>query len=300
MQSLFSVAQSAEAPAAVNEKTLVSNIIKTSELYLFLLELPFALQEYLSSEKENEKAKYYPDKAKIRQFSALDDNALIIELNNNARQFKRRNFLEEWNHHGQSLEELFNELKEQEFFIDYLVFDHHDFEQCLDFLRNLFDFFINGCEKFYNLMEELYPVWLDDEETIYKEIQRGFDKTRVDHVKVYSPENETHEDVRFAVDLFRKVKDNSEFFEEEIQSITTNWDPNRIALIDLITIKMAMAEYLYFQDIPLKVTINEYIEIIKAYSTPNSSKFVNGVIDKLKVNYLASNKIQKSEKGLRG
>lgn len=300
MQSLFAAAQTSEVKNAVSEKTLVANLIKTSELYLFLLEFPSAFHDYLMSEKEQEKNKYYPDKSKIRTFSVLDGNPVAEELFNLTKQYKRQHFSEDWNNYASYFEDIFNELKEQEFFVDYQVFDEPDFAQNITFLMDMYDWLFNGCEKFYNLMEEVYPVWADDESTIYREIIRGLEKSKPGNIKVFAPENAAHEDIRFAVQLFNEVTRNNASYEEEIAGITTNWDPNRIALIDLITIKMAMAEFLLFPDIPLKVTINEYIEIIKSYSTPNSSKFVNGVMDKLRINYLANNRIQKSEKGLRG
>lgn len=300
MQSLFAETQNENKNHIVSEKNLIGNLIKTSELYLFLLEFPSAFNDYLLSEREQEKNKYYPDKNKIRDFSVLDGNPVIDALFNQAKQYRRSFFQEDWNNYAGYFEDLFNELKEQDFFIDYRVFDEHDFQQSKEFLLTLYNWLFNSCEKFYNLMEEIYPVWSDDESTIYREIIRGLEKSGPGNIKVFAPETAYHEDVQFAVQLHKEVLKNNENFESEIAGITTNWDPNRIALIDLITIKMAMAEFLLFPDIPLKVTINEYVEIIKSYSTPNSSKFVNGIIDKLRSSYLENNRIRKSEKGMRG
>lgn len=300
MQSLFAETQNENKNSIVSEKNLIGNLIKTSELYLFLLEFPSAFNDYLLSEREQEKNKYYPDKDKIRGFSVLDGNPVTDALFNQAKQYRRSFFQEDWNNYAGYFEDLFNELKEQDFFIDYRVFDEHDFQQSKEFLITFYNWLFNACEKFYNLMEEIYPVWSDDESTIYREIIRGLEKSGPGNIKVFPPETAYHEDVQFAVQLHKEVIKNNENFENEIAGITTNWDPNRIALIDLITIKMAMAEFLLFPDIPLKVTINEYVEIIKSYSTPNSSKFVNGIIDKLRSSYQENNRIRKSEKGMRG
>ena len=88
-------------------------------------------------------------------------------------------------------------------------------------------------------------------------------------------------------------------FEEMVSDVTENWDPARIAAIDLLIIKQTLSEFLYFPEIPVKVTINEYLEITKNYSTPNSSKFVNGILDKLRIKLEKTGQIQKTGRGLR-
>ena len=112
-------------------------------------------------------------------------------------------------------------------------------------------------------------------------------------------EFEVKEDDReFLIDLLRKTILHHKEYKEEINDKTPNWDTERIAEIDLILIKMAITEFLYFESIPTKVTINEYIEIAKDYSTLKSSFFINGVLDKILKDYYKSNRLKKIGRGL--
>ena len=106
------------------------------------------------------------------------------------------------------------------------------------------------------------------------------------------------DDKKFVVDLFRKVILNHTKFEEDIKDKTPNWDAERIADIDMILIKMAICEFLKFPSIPSRVTINEYIEISKDYSTNKSSFFINGVLDKILKDFTTSKRINKIGRGL--
>jgi N utilization substance protein B len=106
------------------------------------------------------------------------------------------------------------------------------------------------------------------------------------------------EDREFMIDLFRKSVLHHADYDDEIDGKTPNWDNDRIAEIDMILIKMALTEFLYFPSIPTKVTINEYIEIAKDYSTQKSSYFVNGVLDKLLKEYQEAKRLNKSGRGL--
>jgi len=99
--------------------------------------------------------------------------------------------------------------------------------------------------------------------------------------------------------LFSKTINNSKSYEELIGTVTENWDPSRIAVMDLLILKLTLTEFLFFPDVPLKVTINEYLEITKNYSTPNSSKFVNGIMDKLRIDLEGKGEIKKSARGMK-
>jgi N utilization substance protein B len=106
------------------------------------------------------------------------------------------------------------------------------------------------------------------------------------------------EDKEFSLDLYKKTVAYDDMYEEIIIEKAANWDLSRLAMIDKILLKMAMAEMLYFQNIPVKVTINEYIELSKTYSTPKSKQFVNGLLDAISADFTAQQKIKKSGKGL--
>ena len=106
------------------------------------------------------------------------------------------------------------------------------------------------------------------------------------------------DDKKFFIDLFKKSMENDELFEREILAKVKNWEDDRVALLDLIIMKMALTELVYFPSIPIKVTINEYIDLAKSYSTPQSGKFVNGILDYFAIEWAATGKIKKSGRGL--
>ena len=106
------------------------------------------------------------------------------------------------------------------------------------------------------------------------------------------------EDPKFAIELLEKVVVNNDLLQKEMECRTPNWDSDRIAVLDGIMIKMAMAELLYFSSIPTKVTMNEYIEISKDYSTPKSNIFINGILDKTIKDFHESGRLNKAGRGL--
>jgi N utilization substance protein B len=110
--------------------------------------------------------------------------------------------------------------------------------------------------------------------------------------------NAANEDPQFAIELLEKVVVNNETLQDEMVGRTPNWDSDRIAVLDAIMIKMAMAELLFFPTIPAKVTMNEYIEISKDYSTPKSNIFINGILDKTIRDFEESGRLNKSGRGL--
>jgi len=106
------------------------------------------------------------------------------------------------------------------------------------------------------------------------------------------------EDLQFVKDLFRFTLDHEKELTDAIAQKTKNWDPDRLAMIDLLLMKLALCEILYFNHIPIKVSINEYIEVAKLYSTPNSHGFINGVLDKIHHELKENNKLNKTGRGL--
>ena len=110
--------------------------------------------------------------------------------------------------------------------------------------------------------------------------------------------NENKEDINFGIELFEKAVANEEVLQKELNGKTPNWDSERIANLDAILIKLAIAELFYFSNIPPKVTLNEYLEIAKEYSTPKSNLFINGVLDSLVKEYEKTNRMNKQGRGL--
>jgi N utilization substance protein B len=141
--------------------------------------------------------------------------------------------------------------------------------------------------------------WNDDEDGIARELEKTITGSGEDFVALGSAAGLQDDEVKMGLQLFDLVTDNNEDYELKIQGVTDNWDPGRIAIIDLLCIKLALAEFLSFPQVPVKVSINEYLEVVKDYSTPNSGRFLNGVLDKLRIKLEKDGSIQKTGRGLR-
>jgi N utilization substance protein B len=133
---------------------------------------------------------------------------------------------------------------------------------------------------------------------VYAHIQGGGDAAHIIKTIIVPDSGDDKEGVRFAENLFLKTIRNADEFDVLIEPTLKNWDLNRIALVDKLVLYIAICEFLYFDDIPAKVTINEAIEIAKKYSTENSGRFVNGLLDVIRDNLVEQNRINKTGRGL--
>lgn len=153
---------------------------------------------------------------------------------------------------------------------------------------------------FYDYIEDKELTWIDDLPVVNTFLLKVLNKIDPqDSNSLHFPEmNAADEDPQFAIELLEKVVVNNETLQDEMVGRTPNWDSDRIAVLDAIMIKMAMAELLFFPTIPAKVTMNEYIEISKDYSTPKSNIFINGILDKTIRDFEESGRLNKSGRGL--
>lgn len=300
LQALYAWQQGGEAQARRCRMDLQDAILRTYDVYVFLLEFPHYLNEYLLSEQDIEKKKFFPDPGRIRQAALLQNCKLAFSIYDKTIPWKRKLFSTSWTQSADQFGQLIQELMEQDFVKDQLVFDQPDFAQQQYFLELLYSWLFDGSEFFYQLMEELYSGWNDDEETLHREINKTLSaSTASGFIPLAQPMGYQHEEVQFALRLYDLVAENQADYEELISTVTENWDPGRIAVLDLLCIKMAVAEFLEFPHIPVKVSINEYLEIVKEYSTPNSGRFLNGVLDKLRIRLEDQGKLNKTGRGLR-
>jgi N utilization substance protein B len=300
LQALYAWQQLGESSVEKGRNALSENLLKTFDIYLFVLEFPGAFHLFLESEIEAEKSKYYPDKNRIRDFQMLKTCALAKEISEKAEQMQRPFLPYQWAAEAEKFRSIFEALRSCDFVQDYMVFDEPNLDQQKLFLENLFVYLAGSSEIFEGIMEDIVSSWNDDGETIMREVLKTIASAKTpEDVRLSQAPDIADEDIVFGLDLFSEVIENGQDFEKTISEVTDNWDPGRIAVLDLLAIKMALAEYLFCPEIPVKVTINEYLDIIKDYSTPGSSRFLNGVLDKLRKKLETEGKIQKSGRGLR-
>jgi len=205
-----------------------------------------------------------------------------------------------WKRDSEYVAILWEEIRNSEAFENYMTTRESTFKEDKDFVILLLKQFIAPNEKLYDYLEDTKLTWLDDLPLVNTAILKFLNKlkeTTTEDAKIpklfKSPDDED-----FAAKLFRKAMANDEDLAQEMVDKTPNWDKERIAEIDTILIKMAICELLHFPSIPVKVSINEYLEVAKEYSTPKSSIFINGILDKLSKEYQEQNRLNKMGRGL--
>ena len=176
----------------------------------------------------------------------------------------------------------------------------NDFQEDKTFTLEIFEHIIVANEKIYEFLEDNRLTWIDDIPTVNTFIIKQLlqIKSEKDNTFKVPKIYKDIEDKEYVSNLFRKTVLNENEFEKEFIDKTPNWDISRIAEIDTIILKMAICEFLKFPSIPTNVTINEYLEIAKEYSTPKSSIFINGILDNLVKEFSKNQRLMKTGRGL--
>lgn len=301
MQSIYAMHQHQSDNLDKEEKFLFQSIENTQNLYLLLLsaliEIKKKEEEYIdlaskkhlaTKEERNPNLKFINNKVLVLLTesealeTALDDN----NINN-------------WKLNDDIILGLIDTIKESELYQNYMQKPVGSFEDDKNFIVDLYTEVIAPSDRLYDYLEDYKLTWVDDlpgiNTLIVKQIKqlKGENDTLI-VPKVYKDED----DKDFVKNLFRKTVLNELELSKEYIDKTPNWDVERIAEIDTIILKMAICELLKFPSIPSKVTINEYLEIAKEYSTPKSSIFINGILDNLVKEFTQDGKLKKSGRGL--
>ena len=195
---------------------------------------------------------------------------------------------------------LLDSIKNSKFYAKYMATTVNNFEEDKQFILDIFTELIVPNEKLYEFLEDNKLTWIDDIPVVNTQIikQLKLIKSAKDEAFRVPKIFKDQEDKEFVTNLFRKTVLNERELAKEYVDKTPNWDSERIAEIDTIVLKMAICEFVKFPSIPVKVTINEYLEIAKEYSTPKSSIFINGILDNLVKEFEIANKLNKIGRGL--
>ena len=202
--------------------------------------------------------------------------------------------------HPEYLISLWKKIEESKLFSDYINNKDHSFEKDKFFTVNLFKKIIALDDKLYEFFEDTEISWINDLPLVnslvlntFKKIQKRSRKSPL-LIKLYKND----EDAEFGVKLIKDIIFNNDMLMVEIDKATSNWDNERIAQIDLILLKMCLTEFLFFNSIPVKVSINEYLELAKEYSSPKSNIFINGIMDTISKQLIKNGRIKKNKRGL--
>ena len=296
LQVLYAYFQSNGNDFKVVEKELMNSIERIYDIYLYLL---LAFEEL----KDVEEQKNAESKLKSRntndRFVQNKTIALIAESSElrEAAENNRVNWIGD--EHREMFKKVMQQIRESELFFNYMQADSDTFEEDKNFAVALFKAEIANSPLIYNFFEEKSIHWMDDIDLAcgiaLKTIKQATEgKAITIHPLFKDPEDE----IPFVKTLLRKTIANDQENVLLIDELTKNWELDRIAKMDIILMKMAITELQEFNNIPKKVTLNEYIEISKFYSTPKSSGFINGILDKAIDRLDKEKKIQKIGRGL--
>ena len=303
MQCIYALTQSKDDSLAKQEKFLRYSIDSMYNLYLLMLSLIVEIQAKAGEQVQLSSKKYlkssadaYPDKNKFAK------NRLMAQLANNEllkANLKKRK-LKNWYLNDEYVKILYNAIIEHPSYAIYMSSGINSFSEDKDFVCTFFKEVIAPNEKIYDYFEDDQLTWVDDIPIVNTFLLKLLKKATKNQPESFflPPLLKDDTDLNFAEKLLTKTLLNDEKWTKEIEGKTPNWDKDRIADIDAILLKMAICELLNFPTIPEKVTINEFLEIAKEYSTPKSSLFINGILDNLTKEYRAANRLNKMGRGL--
>ena len=296
IQILYSFYKSEGKSLPIAEKELFFSIEKTYNLYFHLLQLSIEITRFAENRIESKRNKLRPTEEDLNPNTRFIDNSFIAQLSKNIHfnEYLRKYKLS-WVNHPEIIKELFEEISSTEFYAEYMNAPAVDYSQDKDIWRKIYKKVILQSEELDNSLEDQSIYWVDDVEMvisfIIKTIKR-FDSENAEN-QLLLPMFKDEEDAEFARKLLRSVVTNGTKYREMIDINTKNWEIDRIAFMDILIMEVALAELMDFPTIPINVTLNEYIEIAKKYSTEKSGTFINGVLDNIVGTLKKENKLIK-------
>jgi N utilization substance protein B len=302
MQCIYSLSLASGGSLEKQQEFLNRSIGQTYTLYLLILSLLRELYQMAADHSEKATSNYLKSEPEDRGNPLrLSQNRILKQLSENpelTEALKKRK-LKQWYLNEKYVKIVLSELLESDLYNAYAQ-TPESYEADREFLTQAFREIIAPNDKVYEFLEDEEITWADDLPLINTHLLKQLRKVKPDspHSFFLPPLLKNKEDVEFAGELLKKTLLKGEELEAEIEGKTPNWDKDRIAELDAILLKMAIAELLYFPSIPERVSINEYLEIAKEYSTPKSSIFINGVLDKLTKDYKSSGRLKKTGRGL--
>ncbi|MDO6739140.1 transcription antitermination factor NusB [Wenyingzhuangia sp. 2_MG-2023] len=283
MQSVYAMIHAKSDNLIKEEKFLRMSIDKMYDLYVLSLDMLVRVNQHAENNLEASKKKYFATKEDLNPNKKFINNKVIALLKESV---SLQNYIEDhklnnWYLDSSYVGNLYKALMTSDLYKDYMAEEENTFKKDQKFVIKFFEEFVAPNEKLAEYYEGENISWVDDIPFVNTWIVRTLQDLKSQKPFVLGKLYKNSDDEEFASHLFRKVVLNLAMFEKEIEDKTPNWETDRIADVDMILIKMAICEFLKFPSIPVKASINEYLEIAKDYSTDKSSVFINGVLDKI-------------------
>lgn len=303
LQALYAYANSGDtANQEQVKKQMIHNIYQLYDLYLYLLLFLKEFGLFVAKYDEENKAPYLPNLRSRGHILRLHDNPIMQALINSRTLAGKLDWKQvAWQGDNDLLRKVFYDLKNTDYYQDYIHSDEEQVYEDAEMLKHILKHYTEQFSLISQHMEEFHLNWHDDKkiarQMVIKTINNLANDPDQDNLLVALSTNED-DNLNFARELYTKGVEEAEHLEAKIHGKTGKFEPSQLALVDFNILKMGAAEFLYFSSIPTRVTMNEYIEIAKNYSSPQSKKFVNGVLDNMRKEMESQGEVLKSGRGL--
>ncbi|MEI5984090.1 MULTISPECIES: transcription antitermination factor NusB [Sphingobacterium] len=303
MQTLYAYSLSEDKSIVNFEKGLLKNVEEVDEMYIWTLNLLDEVAEYVLVDVEGIANKWIPsDKDKTYSSTKLNNNTFIDSLRQNREYLEKvKRYKVDWSYDPEIVRSIYSQLKDSAEYLAYLELEDRSIAVEKDIIKYIFKKIILKSPDIEQALDERFINWQVDKEVLQAMIAKTF-KNFSSEVpaknKLADLTPSWIEDKDFILDLLKLSVKYANEYQEMIAGKTKNWESDRIALIDNLLMSMAITELINFPTIPVKVTINEYIELSKSFSTLKSSTFINGILDKILADLNTQRRIKKEGRGL--
>ena len=279
------------------EKELFFSLSKAYDLYNYLLLLMVEVTKQANKKLNAAKNKLIPTKEELFPNTKFVENRFIAQLEVNKQLLDfAGNQKKTWENEADFVKSLCEQIMESDIYKEYMASETSSYEEDREVWRKIYKKIIFNNAELDQVLEDQSLYWNDDKEIVdtfvLKTIKRFEEKNGAKQELL--PEFKDDEDQDFARRLFRRAILNSDYYRHLISENTKNWDLDRVAFMDVIIMQIALAEVLSFPNIPVSVSLNEYVEIAKLYSTPKSGGFINGTLDGIVNQFKKENKLTKN------
>lgn len=299
LKCLYAHLKSDSTSLKASEKYLIESIDKAYDLYFQMLTLIVDVAHYAESRQEIAKQKMLATYEDLNPNRRFIDNAVVQLLASSdtlGDEVARRKLT--WSHHSDTIKAIYNKLIEADFYKSYMSATTSTFVDDRKFVEDFYAWIADD-ELLQETLDEMSLLWNDDLSFILFMVVRTVSNLKRSHNDVkLLPQFKSEEDLEFSKTLLIKSLVQYEERQELVDKYTSNWDVERIAFMDNLIISVAITELINFDSIPVKVTLDEWIDIAKYYSSPSSSTFINGVLDRAAADLVESGEVVKTGRGL--
>ena len=297
VQLIYAFYQNGGKNIDMAEKELLFSLSKAYDLYNYMLLLIVSVSRYAFQDVEHQEQMNRVGHINKPVSHRFADNQFAAQLEKNK---QLQEFVDakkkSWNNDIDYIKKLYADILQSEYYQEYMALEKVTYAEDRELWRKIYKNIVMKDERIDEILEDQSLYWNDDREVVdtfvLKTIKR-FDPANGANQELV-PEYKDIEDQEFAIRLFRRTIMNDEYYRTLISQSVKNWEFNRLAYMDVIIMQIAVAEILSFPQIPVSVTINEYVEIAKWYSTPKSGGYVNGIIDSVAKKLKKENKLSKA------